>query len=175
MGDEKKTDVYAIGAQRASSVIKYSGTFDILELLGGIKGWYAKRYYELTEKEHSEAVKSSGKELVIEYEGVKKVTEYVTFKAVVKIVIYRLIDVLVETPQGKEKRQQAELDIGVKSWLSKNYKDTFKKSSKTQEFFRQVYERFIGKNHLDDLKTKLTNETLMLMDEIKTTLQVPKK
>ncbi len=175
MGDEKDLEVYAIGKKRAAGVIKFSGAFDILELLGAIKRWYAKRYYELTEKEQSEAVKSSGKEIVIEYEGVKKVTEYVTFKAVVKIYILRLIDVLVETPNGKEKKQQAEIDINIRSWLIKNYKNTFKKTSKTQEFFRQVYERFIGKTHLEDLKTKLTNETLMLMDEIKAVLQVPKR
>lgn len=175
MGDEKDLEVYAIGKKRAASVIKFSGTFDILELLGAIKNWYAKRYYALTEKEQSEAVKSSGKEIVIEYEGVKKVTEYVTFKAVVKIYILRLIDVIVETPESKEKKQQAEIDINVRSWMIKNYKGTFKKTSKFQEFFRQIYERFIGKTHLEDLKTKLINETLILMDDIKAVLQVPKR
>jgi len=175
MGDEKKLEVYAIGNKRVNSVIKYNGVFDMVELLGAMKGWFAKRYYDVAEKEHSEAVKSSGKEIIWDVEADRKVTEYVRFKIGIKMVILRLTEVIIETPEGKERKQQAEVDIGVRSWLVKNYKDTFKKSSKTQEFLRQVYERFIGKNQLDDFKTKLTNETLMVIDEIKATLNVPRK
>lgn len=177
MGDEKKTEVYAIGSQKSFIVVKYAGIFDILELLSTIKAGYAKRYYDVAEKEHSEAVKSSGKELVFEFEGMRKVTEYVIFKIAVKMTILRLIDVLVETGDAKEKKQQAEININVKSWMVKNYKSTFKNKNKSkfQEFLRQVYERFIGKEHLDDLKRKLTFETLGFIDEMKATLSVPRK
>lgn len=177
MGDEKDLEVYAIGAKRAAAVIRYAGAFDMLNLLGTIKNWYAKRYYNVADKEHSEAVKSSGKDLIIEFEGVRDVTEYVQFKVNVKIVILRLIDVLVENPEGKEKKQQAEVEIGIRSWLVKNYKKTFKgkENSKIQEFSRQVYERFVAKKHFDDIKRKLVDETLILMEEVKESLNVPKK
>ncbi|HLC72303.1 MAG TPA: hypothetical protein VJH37_01855 [Candidatus Nanoarchaeia archaeon] len=175
MGDEKKTEVYAIGSAKSFIVVKYAGIFDILELLGAIKTGFAKRYYTVAGKEHSEAVKSSGKELVFEFEGMRKVTEYVLFKIVIKINILRLIDVVVGSSEGKEKKQQAEVDINVKSWIGKNYKNTFKNKSKIQEFLRQVYERFIGKTQLDDLKRKLIVETLSLIDDMKAVMSMPRK
>ncbi|GEM_PF-704737 len=177
MGDEKDLEVYAIGNKRATAFIKYSGVLDMLELLRFIKNWFGKRYYDVAEKEHSELVKSAGKEITIEFEADRKITEYVRFKINVRIYILRLIDVLIDTPEGKEKKQQGEVEIGVKSWMVKNYKGTFKKKekSKIQEFFRQVYERFIGKTHLDNLKKKLETETLMLIDEIKTSLNIFKR
>ena len=177
MGEEKNLEVSAIGSRKGFAVIKYAGVFDIIDLLSCIKTWYAKQYYNVAEKEHTEDVKSSGKELIFEFEGERKVTEYVKFKVLVKMNILRLLDVLVETPQGKEKLQQAEVDIGVRSWLVKNYKGTFKgkEKSKIHEFFRQIYEKFIGRATLDELKKKLILETLVLIDEIKTSLNVPRK
>ncbi len=177
MGDEKKLKVYAIGSDTGFFVIRYAGVFDILDLLGSFKKWCVKRYYDVADKEHEELVKSSGKELTFVFEGERKITDYVKYQFQVRIKILRLIDVMVDTAEGKMKKQQAEVDIGVKSWLAKNYKGTFKpkEKSKIQEFFRQVYEQFIAKNSLDDLKTKLTNETLMLTDELKATLNVPRK
>ncbi len=177
MGDEKDVEVYAIGNKRATAFTKYSGALDMVDLLNVIKTWFGKRYYDVAEKEHSEAVKSAGKEITLEFEADRKITEYVRFKINVKIYILRLIDILVEAPEGKVKKQQGEVEISIKSWMVKNYKGTFKKKekSKIQEFFRQIYERFIGKKHLDDLKDKLVAETLMLIDEIKTSLNLPRK
>ena len=67
------------------------------------------------------------------------------------------------------------MDINVKSWIGKNYKNTFKNKSKIQEFLRQVYERFIGKTQLDDLKRKLIVETLSLIDDMKAVMSMPRK
>lgn len=177
MGDEKKLEVYAIGSSKGFSLIKYAGVLDLADLLSRVKAWYAQRYYGVNEREHSEAVKSSGKELIFEFEGMRKITEYVQFRVLVKISILRLLDVIVESPEGKDRKQQAEVSIGVRSWMIKNYRGTFKSKEKSriQEFFRQIYERFIGKNQLDELKKKLILETLALIDEIKASLNVPHK
>jgi len=177
MGDEKSLENYVFGSKRGFAIIKYAGIFDFADLIARIKKWSAQRYYGIGEKEHAEAVKPSGKDILFEFEGERKVTDYVKFEVIVKITILRLIDVIRETSEGKERKQQAEVEVGIKAWMVKNYKDTFKSEdkSKIQEFFRQIYERFIAKRQLDNLKGKLVAEVLALGDEIKSSLNVPRK
>ena len=176
MGDEKKTELDILGSKKGAALIRYNGIFDLQNLITNIRGWYGKHYYDIAEKEHTEAVKPSGKDLVIDFEAMRKVTDYIIYKVNVKIIILRSVDVLVETGQGKEKKQQAEVEIQVRSFMQKNYKNTFKKKeeSKFQEFLRQVYERFIARKTLDDYKDKITAESLAFVEEIKEVLNVPR-
>lgn len=176
MGDEKKTELDILGSKKGAVLIRYNGIFDLQQVIIAIKTWYAKHYYDVAEKEHTEAVKPSGKDLVIEFNAMRKVTDYIIYKVDVKILILRSVDVIVETEHGKEKKQQAEVEIQVRSFMQKNYKNTFKRKdeSKFQEFLRQVYERFIGRKTLEDYKNKITMESLAFVEEIKEVLNVPR-
>lgn len=176
MGDEKKTELDILGSKKGAVLIRYNGVFDLPQLIIAIKTWYGKHYYDVAEKEHTEAVKPSGKELVFEFNGMRKVTDYIIYKVDVKIIILRSVDVIVETERGKERRQQAEVEIQVRSFMQKNYKGTFKRKdeSKFQEFLRQVYERFIARKTLEDYKNKITDESIDFVQEIKEVLNIPR-
>lgn len=176
MGDEKKTELDILGSKKGAVLIRYNGVFDLERLIMVIREWYGKHYYDVAEKEHTEAVKPSGKEITWEFEAMRKVTDYIIYKVNVKIIILRSVDVMVDTEHSKEKKQQAEVEIQVRSFMQKNYKNTFKRKeeSKFQEFLRQVYERFIARNTLEEYKNKITAESLAFVEEIKEVLNVPR-
>ncbi|MEK6903541.1 MAG: hypothetical protein AABW64_02760 [Nanoarchaeota archaeon] len=174
MGLETKTKNYVVGEDRSWATIKYTGVYDIQQLLSAITNWFGQRNYLRMDEEHTEKVGASGNELKVIMAAVRKVSWYVQFMIKIDIEVMRNIDVLVAKNEDKEKQQHGEIDVRIKALINKNYKNTFKdkSTSKFQEFLRRIYERFIIPGTLKKYRRKLAGETESLIDEVKRTLGV---
>lgn len=167
MGLETETTNYVVGEKRSWAVIKYSGTYNLQEILSKVTDWLGKRNYFIIGEEHTEKVSGAGNELKVITKGSRKVSWYVRFGIQIDIEVVRNIDVLIEKEQGKEKTQHGELEVRIKAAIDKNYKNTFKNTSKFQETLRRVYERFIIPGVLRNYRKKLAQEADDLIEEIK--------
>ena len=101
--EQKETEVYVIGDKRGSARIDYSGVFDMVGLLGSIKNFFIKRRYAFLQKEHSEAVKTSGRDFKFEINPFRNVNDYMRFYFLVTIEGRRCVEVLVEEDNRKVK------------------------------------------------------------------------
>ena len=169
MGKEKKPVIGVVGGGRQLLRITYSGIFDVDELFGAIKSFFNERKYTFIQEEHTETIKTSGREIKINISPERNVDEYVKFKINLEVLGWRCTDVLIDEDGKKVKKQRGDLEIRFKSSMAKNYKKTFK-GNKFGEFLRQTYEKYITKDRLSKYEDKLTDETNELINRIKTTL-----
>lgn len=166
MGKEKseKVDVHGPGYFR----LKHSGLYDLHSLLQQATSWLLEMDYIPSKAEHTESVKSSGKDIKIIWTPFRNVTEYLRFSMTIEFLIFRQIDVVVEEKGGKAKRQQGDLEIRYKSEMVKNYRQTFRGAGK--ELARQTYEKYLIKRELEEYEEKLRNEGDILLDHFKRVL-----
>ena len=156
MGHEKSEKNYGHGGAISWVRLKYSGLYDLDALLGAARGWFNKMKYFVIDTEHSEAVKSSGKDITIIWEPERNVNDYVKFQFKLEISIYREIDVLVEEHGKKVRKQQGDMEIRFRNVMVKNYRQTFRGPAK--EFLRKTYEKYLIRSELDDYRRKLMAE-----------------
>ena len=169
MGKEKKEEVYVHGGDRGWTTIKYSGIFDFNELMNSINSYLGDRNYIPVQKEHSEKITPAGREVVIDIEPFRDVTEYVRFNIRVSVLVFRMVDVMVEEEGRKVKKQKGDLEFMIKANIKKNWKKTFSKTS-SGEFFRQTYEKYFTKKMLSDYEDKLEAEANELIKRVKEVL-----
>lgn len=148
--------------------MKHSGLYNLHELLNATRGFLQGKGYFIMDSNHSESVKSSGKEISFEWKAVRNVTDYLQFFFQVEIVILREVDVLVEEQGHKVRMQQGDIEVRFKTWMNKNYRQTF--HGPTKEFLRQTYEKYIIKQQLSGYEGKLNNDGDAFWDLIKKTL-----
>lgn len=170
MGKEKSTSVYVLGSKRSWSRIIYSGLYDLNAVMGAMNGFLSERKYVPVQREHSEAVKTSGREYTIEMAPFRNVTEYVQFGMQVYILIWRDVDVIVQENGKQVPLHKGDLELRFKAYMRKNYKSTFKETSKAGEFFRQTYEKYIIPGTLLYYEGKLFAEAEELMRRVKDAL-----
>ena len=156
MGAEKNDKNFGHGSDISWVRLKYSGLYDLDALLGAARGWFNRSKYFVIDAEHSEAVKSSGKEITVVWRPVRSVNDYVQFQFEFEISITKEIDVLVEEHGKKVKKQQGDMEIRFKNAMAKNYRQTFR--GPTKEFLRQTYEKYLIRSELDDYRRKLMVE-----------------
>ncbi len=165
MGKEKKETVWVYGSEFGWVRLKHAGLYDLDTLLGAAKSWFMSKKYFIQEAEHTEAVKGGGKEIVFLWQPFRDVTDYVRFKFEFQVIIYREVDVVVESDGKKVKMQQGDIEVRFRNSMVKNYRQTFRGPGK--EFMRQTYEKYLIRRELDDYQNKLTGEGAEFWDVIK--------
>ncbi len=165
MGKESKETLDIYGGGASYYLIKHSGLYNLPKILKECKEILDDLGYYIQDKDHSESVKPSGKELTIEWKCEKKVSEYVKFKTEVKIITLRQGDVKIKN----KKLQKGDFEFRLSSSMTKNYEKSFKENlpGKIQ---RHLYEKFIIAEKLDDYEDKLDEEGKELIKVIKENL-----
>ena len=168
MGLEKEKEIFVHGSKVRWLRLKHSGLYDIEKLLSVAKAWFNERKYTFVETEHSEAVKSAGKEGKMSWTPFRNINNYLRYWFEFEIVIYREVDVVAEDGGRKLRMQQGDLEFRLKTKIIKNYRNTFRGPGK--EFMRQTYEKYLIRRELRDHMIKLQAEGDDLLNEVKKVL-----
>src|SRR3989344_4510073 len=154
MVDEKKIEV---GVLDPFYHIRHVGLVDFDKLFNEITGWFESNKYKLIIKNLTNSTKPDGGEIKVEFEATREVSSYIKFKIYVEMGLLRGREVTVEKSGKKQRMRKGELEIRLKTSYEKNIKKTFGKSE-FQDFFRQVYEKYIAKNVILGYEIKLWKE-----------------
>tara|TARA_Y100000310_G_scaffold284376_1_gene307108 strand:+ start:1890 stop:2405 length:516 start_codon:yes stop_codon:yes gene_type:complete len=170
MGKESEKSIYVFGGKREYYQLKHSGLFNINKILKELKSELKRLKYDIEDKDHSEGVKASGKELLVELKCSREISEYVKFNIGIIIMTLRQVDVMV----NKKKMQKGDFEFRFtakmeKNYEKKNYEKSFKKT-KAGEIQRHLYEKFIIPSKLDEGEDKLESEGKKFIDIIKENL-----
>ncbi len=174
MGKEKSEKIFVYGGDRAFTRIHLSGIYDYEQLLRGMQQYFFDRNYYVTGQEHSEAVRASTRDFVIDWFVFRDVTDYIRFVFNVDVWIMRQHDIIVEEHGKQVKKQQADIEVRFKASMVKNYKNTFKKTA-MGKFLRETYEKYVVKQQLEHFEDKLKAEADGFLDAVKNMVSSIKK
>jgi len=150
-------------------MIKKSGLIDLRETYRLMKEWFFQRRYDFIEKEYNDRDFDDGKNIFIKWSSEKKVDDYtkmiidITFKG------SKLEDVKV----GNKNLLKGNVSILFESYVYKDYEDNWEKNP-VSKFIREVFDKFIIKQHFDKIHKDLKAETYAIFDEVKKYLKAVK-
>jgi hypothetical protein len=149
------------------SKVKHSGVFDFKELYRILYEWQIDQNYDMNEKSYKENIGAGGaKELEIEWEASRKVSDYFRFQIDSKWRIIGMTSVEVEIDGVKQKLNKGQLEIEFKCTLIKDYEDRWTKSP-LFKFLRTLYDKYLIKERTEQFEGKLIGEMEELVGQCK--------
>jgi len=143
MGKESNGTLNIYGSDTGYYLIKHSGLYNLPKILKECKTILDDLGYFIQDKDHSESVKPSGKELIT----------------------VRQVDVKIKN----KKLQKGDFEFRLSSSMTKNYEKSFK-GTLPGKIQRHLYEKFIIAERLDDYEDKLDEEGQELIKVVKENL-----
>jgi len=166
--DERNKIEYVVGDKKfyGQEIVK-KGKVDIKKLYDELIPWFSEFKYKFIEKNITGKEAPSGRYEKIEWTADRKIDSYFRFHINTEFVIYRI------------KGETAELTLRFKGYLEKDYRNTFKRSDvfglqygKFGEILRRVYERYVIKDRVEEMKGKLRLETREFIELSKKILEL---
>ncbi len=154
------------------SKVKYRGIFDVSLLYKKLREWYMREGYDdPKEIKYVEKIKPEGKQIEIAWET-DKIEEAGYFKLVQEIKFYvtRLSEIDVERDGQKIKLDKCDIELAFSSKVVANADEKWKEYS----FMFKMYERYIIKYRLEELKIDVYKDTSKIMEEVKNFLNLYK-
>jgi hypothetical protein len=138
-----------------SSKVKYDGYFKFSDFYKFCYEWLAdEEGFEMEESKYVEKVKGNSKEMEIEWNGKKKITDYFRYAIKVKFRIIGLTEVEINKGGVKVKTNKGSVEISMKGTVERDYKGKFETSA-AKKMWRGIYEKFVIPSRIDQIEDKL--------------------
>ena len=158
-----------------SSKLKKAGIFDFKNFYKFCYDWLIEETdLDVAENAYNEKIKGDSKEVIIEWTGERKITDYFKFKVKVKFHILNMTDV--EAIQGgkKLKANKGEIEIKMKGTLIRDYDGKFE-STAFKKFLRSIYERWVIPSRIEQFEEKLIGDCDEFLSQAKAYLDLEGK
>lgn len=149
--------------------VKQKGIFDYKEMYIFAYSWLTDKGYSLVEKNYTEKVNPDGKEVEIEWDASRRISDYFKFILKVNWRILGMTDVEVEKNGAKVKINKGYLEIKVKAVLEKDYEHRWE-NSPFLKFMRGLYDRYIIKGRIEGYEGKIYGDADEFLAQIKSFL-----
>lgn len=138
--------------------VKHAGVFDFKETYRVMYEWLADQGYDINEKNYKENIGAGGaKEIEIEWEALRKVSDYFRFIIKAKWHIIGMTSVEVDIDGVKQKMNKGQFELEIKCILEKDYESTWEKKP-FLKFLRTLYDKYLIKERTDQYEGKLIGE-----------------
>mgnify|MGYP005644995711 CR=1 FL=1 len=154
--------------------IKHGGIFHFKDYYSFAYDWIISEGYDLTEKKYSEKVAGDAKEIEIEWEAFRKISDYFQFRIKIRWMILGMKDVEVQREGKKVKMNSGTLEVSFTAVIEKDYENRWE-NKPFFRFLRGVYDRYLIRNRVDDYEQRLVEELLELIDQSKAFLALEAK
>lgn len=151
--------------------VKQSGIFSFKDLYSFLYDWLKEEGYDLIEKTYSEKVAGDTKQIDINWEATKEVSDYFKFQIKLDWQILGLKSVEVQKEDKKVKMDSGSLEIKFTGTLIKDYEDKWE-NQPFWKFMRGIYDKFVIKNRIDEYQIKLLGEVEDVINQCKAFLAV---
>ena len=158
-----------------SSQVKYDGVFSFKDFYKFCYEWLTEETdLKLTEPKYVEKVKGNSKDIDVEWEGSRKLTDY--FKSSIKISFEINSLKEVEVNQGGKKitTNQGSVKIKVKGTLVKDYQSKFEQNA-AQKVWRGIYEKWIIPARVKEFEDKVLGDCDNFLSQAKAYLDLEGK
>ncbi|MDO8623355.1 MAG: hypothetical protein Q7R52_03845 [archaeon] len=158
-----------------SNKIKVDGVFLFKEFYKFCYDWIVDNEgFLLAEKKYAEKISGNSKNIDVEWEGMKKVTDYFRFDIKIVFKVVNLTEVEITNGNEKIKTNKGSVEIKVTGTLVRDYDGKFEKNA-FQKFLRGVYEKYIIKARVDEFEGKLIGVCTEFLAQAKSYLDLEGK
>lgn len=156
-----------------SSQVKHKGIFDFKELYKFCYDWLLEETSldGISEVKYVEKLEGNTKNIDIEWDGVKKITDFFMFKFKIKFKVAKLEKVEINKGGIKINTNKGAVGISVKGILVRDYQGKFENSA-FQIFLRTSYEKWIIPNRIDQMEGKLFGDCEEFLSQVKAFLDL---
>jgi hypothetical protein len=154
--------------------IKQTGVFDFKDFYSFTYDWLMSENYDVTEKSYSEKVSGESKDVDINWEASKKVSDY--FKFVIKLEwkILGMKKTKVKKGDREVSMDTGQVEIKFSAVLVKDYEGRWETNA-FSKFLRGVYDRYIVRQRINEYEGKLIGELNEIVDQCKSFLAIEAK
>lgn len=147
--------------------LKYSGLGNFKEAYEFASEWLKDEGFSVTEKEYKEKVSGDSKEIEINWEATKKISDYFKFIFGINWRILNMKDVEVEI-DGKKKQMNkfGELSLDFKGTLEKDYSNKWSGTAMNR-FFKDPYHKFVIPGRIEEKSENARNSIIKFKEEMK--------
>jgi|WetSurMetagenome_2_1015567.scaffolds.fasta_scaffold194806_2 hypothetical protein len=128
----------------------------------------------ITEKKYKEKLSGDSKNIDIEWEGSKEVTDYFKFLIEVSFKVLNLTNIEITQGGNKIKTNKGSVEISIKGTVVKDYKGKFEKSA-IQKVLRGFYEKAVIASRVDQMQEKLIGDCDEFLSQAKAYLDLEGK
>jgi len=158
-----------------SSKIKSKGIFSFKDFYQFMYDWQTSELeLELAEEKYVEKLSGDTKEIVIEWKGKRKVTDYFQFEIKTKYRITQLKNIEITQNGKKIKTNEGDAEIAVKGTLIRDYKGKFETNA-LNKFLRSIYEKWVISSRIDQFEEKLIGNCDEILSQAKAYLDLEGK
>lgn len=152
--------------------LKQTGYWNYKEIYDMAFNWIKERNYLLRENLYNEKLQANGKEVIIKWTAIRKVTDYFMFEIVLEWHILGMKDAEVEIDGKKVKTNKGEVEIVFKANIVKDYEKRWE-DKPLWKFLRSVYEKYVIRETVDEYEDDLEDEVKEMITDIKEFLRIP--
>lgn len=146
--------------------IKHTGIFDFKDLYGFCFEWFDENDYIVEEEQYIEKKKTDEKDVEIQWRAWKKVTDYFKFEIKLYWRILGMRDVEIVENGKKKKVNNAFVEIKFTGTLIRDWEGKWEGNA-FQKFLREVYNKFLIRDRIEQMEDKLFEDCTELVDQIK--------
>jgi hypothetical protein len=152
--------------------VKHKGIFSFKDAYAFLHGWLINEGYDINEKTYKENIGAGGvKEIEIEWDAMRKITDYFRFHIKVKFHIIGMTDVEVEVDGKKQKMNKGTFEMRAKAVLEKDWESRWENKA-FFKFLRTLYDRYLVPARIDKYEGKLLSEHDEFMTQAKSFLSL---
>lgn len=155
----------------SKEVIKHKGFWNFSDFYSFCFDFLKDKEYTVKEKSYTEKLSGAGKEILIEWDAEKKVTDYFKNHVSVKWHVTQLKDAEIERDGKKESTNKGDLKITIEAALEKDYEDRWE-NKPIWKILRGIYEKYIIRTTIDEYEDHARGPALEMVSEIKSFLQL---
>jgi len=158
-----------------SSTIKYSGIFSFAEFYRFCYDWLTEETgLKIKENKYEEKLVGESKNMVVQWTGERKLTDYFRFDVKVKFSIGGLTNVEINQAGAKVKTNKGSITIAVQGILVRDYQGKFERNA-LNKFLRSIYEKWVITSRIEEFEDKIANDCDEFLSQAKAYLDLEGK
>jgi len=154
--------------------VKQTGIFSFKKLYSFLYDWLSEEGYKINEDKYSEKITGDSKEIEINWEAEKEISDYFKFVIRVDWFILGLKNIKVKKEDKEINMNTGEVEIKFKTILVKDYESKWE-DHPVWKFLRGIYDRYIIRTRIDDYEDRLMEDTDELIAQCKSFLAIEAK
>jgi len=152
--------------------VKHTGIFDFKETYRILYEWFVDNGYDLNEKTYKEVIGAgNAKEIEIEWDAVRKVSDYFRFEIKADWHIIGMTSVEVEIDGVKQKMNKGQFEIVFSAILQKDYEERWT-GQPFIKFLRTLYDKYLIRERVEKYEQMIVEELNKIVEECKAYLSL---
>jgi len=158
-----------------SSKIKYNGIFSFTDFYKFCYDWLTEETgLNVAEKKYAEKLSGNSKNIDVEWEGTKKVTDYFKVEVKVEFKIIGLTNVEINQEGIKVQMNKGSVEVKISGTLVRDYEGKFEIDA-FRKFLRGIYEKWVITSRINQMEDKLVSNCDEFLTQAKAYLDLEGK